>query len=204
MSVDRNAFVAGTADIAEDALIHEGAKVWHLAQVREGAEIGPRSIVGRGAYIGTGVSIGADSKIQNYALVYEPAAIEDGVFIGPAAVLTNDTYPRAIAPDGSQKAADDWEAVGVTLKRGASVGARAVCVAPVTIGSWAMVAAGSVVTRDVPDFALVAGVPARRIGWVGQAGHKLELDGDVWVCPVSGDRYVEADGQMETGEQYGV
>ncbi|MFB9071543.1 acyltransferase [Citricoccus parietis] len=204
MSVDPSAFVAGTADIAEDASIRDGAKVWHLAQVREGAEIGPRAIVGRGAYIGTGVSVGADCKIQNYALVYEPAVIEEGVFIGPAAVLTNDTYPRAIAPDGSQKSADDWEAVGVTLQRGASVGARAVCVAPVTIGAWAMVAAGSVVARDVPDFALVAGVPARRIGWVGRAGRKLELDGDAWVCPVSGDRYVEANGRLELGMQHGI
>lgn len=204
VSGDGNAFVANTADVSQNATVQDGAKVWHLAQVREGAEVGPRAIIGRGAYIGTGVSIGADCKIQNYALVYEPAVIEEGVFIGPAAVLTNDTYPRAIAPDGSQKSADDWEAVGVTLKRGSSVGARAVCVAPVTVGAWAMVAAGSVVTRDIPDFALVAGVPARRIGWVGRAGRKLELNGEVWVCPVSGDRYVEANGQLESGEQHGI
>lgn len=204
MSVDPTAFVAGTADIADDVWIQEDAKVWHLAQVREKAKIGPRAIVGRGSYVGTGVSVGADCKIQNYALVYEPAVIEEGVFIGPAAVLTNDTYPRAIAPDGSQKSADDWEAVGVTLRRGASVGARAVCVAPVTIGAWAMIAAGSVVTKDVPDFALVAGIPARRVGWVGPAGRKLEMDGNAWVCPVTGDRYVEGNGQLEAEEHHGI
>ncbi|MGM7668522.1 acyltransferase [Microbacterium sp. A93] len=204
MSVDPTVFVAETADIAEDTSLQEGVKVWHLAQVREAAEIGPRTIVGRGSYIGTAVSVGADRKIQNYALVYEPTVIEEGVFIGPATVLTNDTYPRAIAPDGSQKSAGDWEAVGVTLRSGASVGARAVCVAPVTIGVWAMVAAGSVVTRDVPDFALVAGVPARRIGGVWPAGRKLESDGDAWVRPVSGDWYVEMNGQLESGEQHGI
>ncbi|WP_210417157.1 acyltransferase [Citricoccus sp. SGAir0253] len=205
MSVEGSAFVAATADVADDARIQDGAKIWHLAQVREGADVGPRTIVGRGAYIGTGVRVGADSKIQNYALVYEPAEIEDGVFIGPAVVLTNDTYPRAIAPDGAQKSAEDWEAVGVTLRRGASVGARAVCVAPVTIGRWSMIAAGSVVTKDVPDYALMAGVPARRIGWVGEAGRRLEADGVGWVCPESGRRYVENDnGDLESGDEHGL
>ncbi len=106
--------------------------------------------------------------MQNYALVYEPAELADGVFIGPAVVLTNDTYPRAVNPDLSLKSAHDWEPVGVTIGEGASIGARAVCVAPVTIGAWATVAAGAVVTKDVPDHALVVGVPARRVGWVGQ------------------------------------
>ena len=101
------------------------------------ATIGENCIVGRGAYIGTGVQMGDNCKVQNYALVYEPAVLADGVFIGPAAVLTNDEYPRAINPDGSQKSGHDWVAVGVTVHRGASIGARAVCVAPVTVGQFA-------------------------------------------------------------------
>jgi acetyltransferase-like isoleucine patch superfamily enzyme len=130
--------------------------------------------------------VGDRCKIQNHALVYEPAVLEDGVFVGPAVVFTNDYFPRAVTPEGELKSAEHWQAVAVTVREGASIGARAVCVAPVTIGRWALVAAGAVVTRDVPDFALVAGVPARRVGWVGRAGVPLVEDGSDWRCPVTG------------------
>lgn len=184
--------IVDSADVSDGATIGDGSSIWHLAQVREDAVLGKGCVIGRGAYIGTGVQLGDHCKVQNYALVYEPAVLADGVFIGPAAVLTNDTFPRAINADGSLKSADDWEAVGVTIGRGASVGARAVCVAPVTIGAWATVAAGAVVVKDVPDYALVAGVPARRIGWVGESGHPLSEDGPGrWICPVSGTAYEE-------------
>ena len=183
-------FVHATADVADSATIATGAKVWHYAQVRENATIGENVIVGRGAYVGTGVDVGDNCKIQNYALVYEPAVLGRGVFIGPAVVLTNDHFPRAINADGTPKSADDWHPVGVTILEGASIGASATCVAPITIGRWALVGSGAVVVKDVPDFALVVGSPARRVGWVGTAGHPLTENSDgQWVCPVTDARY---------------
>jgi acetyltransferase-like isoleucine patch superfamily enzyme len=186
--------IVDSADVSADAVIGDGTSVWHLAQVRERAQIGRCCVVGRGAYIGTGVVMGDNCKVQNYALVYEPARLGHGVFIGPAVVLTNDHFPRAVNPDGSLKDAHDWEPVGVTIKDGAVIGARAVCVAPVTVGAWATVAAGTVVVQDVPDFALVAGVPARRIGWVGKAGLPLVKGREPgsWACPKTGALYIES------------
>ena len=186
--------IVDTADVASSAQIGAGSSIWHLAQVREDAQIGRDCVVGRGAYIGTGVHLGDACKVQNYALVYEPAHLADGVFIGPAVVLTNDHNPRAINPDGTAKSAADWEPVGVTIERGAAIGARSVCVAPVTIGEWATVAAGAVVTKDVPAYALVAGVPARQIGWVGTAGVRLvEIPGRPghFRCPATNQVYLE-------------
>lgn len=186
-----------SADVDAQASIGPGARIWHLAQVREDAVIGAECIIGRGAYVGPGVRVGDRCKIQNHALVYEPAVLEDGVFVGPAAVFTNDMFPRAVGPDGRLKTADDWQSMGVHVREGASIGARAVCIAPVTIGRWAMVAAGSVVTRDVPDHALVAGVPARRVGWVGRAGEPLEdLGGGKHRCPRTGTTYTDKDGRL--------
>ncbi|RKW71915.1 acyltransferase [Galactobacter caseinivorans] len=188
--------IVESADVAQDAIVGDGSSVWHLAQVREGATLGLNCVVGRGAYIGTGVSLGDGCKVQNYALVYEPAELGPGVFIGPAVVLTNDHFPRAVNPDLTPKSAHDWEPVGVTILEGASIGARAVCVAPLTIGKWATVAAGAVVVKNVPDFALVVGVPARRIGWVGRAGEPLVADEEnphFFICPVTAARYEELD-----------
>ena len=190
--------IVDSADVSPEATVGDGSSIWHLAQVREGAVLGRGCVIGRGAYVGTGVRLGDHCKVQNYALVYEPAELGDGVFVGPAAVLTNDTFPRAINPDGSLKSASDWEAVGVTIGQGASIGARAVCVAPVTVGPWATVAAGAVVTRDVPAHALVVGVPARQVGWVGRAGHPLEqtTTPGQWRCPTTGTLYSEHQGTL--------
>lgn len=185
-----------SADVSFSALLGAGTKIWHLAQVRENAVLGHECNIGRGAYIGPGVQLGNRCKVQNYALVYEPAVLADGVFIGPAAVLTNDLFPRAINPDGTLKSGDDWDMVGVTIGQGAAIGARAVCIAPVTIGKWATVAAGAVVTKDVPEYAVVAGVPAKRVGWVGEAGRPLTFEDGHWVCPHTRNRYVETDGQL--------
>jgi len=164
-----------SADVDPTAVVGEGTLVWHLAQLREGVRVGRACIIGRGAYLGPGVVVGDRCKIQNHALVYEPAVLADGVFVGPAVVFTNDLLPRAVTPDGRLKDGSDWHAVAVTVREGASIGARTVCVAPVTIGRWALVAAGSVVIRDVPDFALVAGVPARQIGWVDRTGQRVPV-----------------------------
>jgi acetyltransferase-like isoleucine patch superfamily enzyme len=189
--------VEQTADVDPRAVLGPGTMVWHLAQVREEARLGSGCIVGRGAYVGPGVLLGDNVKLQNYALVYEPARLEDGVFIGPAAVLTNDLYPRSVDPAGKLKRPADWDASGVLVKEGASLGACVVVVAGRVIGCWAMVAAGAVVTRDVPDFALVAGVPARQIGWVGRAGERLLAEGrGRWRCPRTGELYRERDGLL--------
>ena len=128
------------------------------------------------------------------------------MFIGPAVVLTNDMYPRSVDVSGKLKRPADWDALGVVVKEGASLGARAVVVAGRSIGRWALVAAGAVVTRDVPDFALVAGVPARQIGWVGHAGVRLDAAGSGrWRCPETGSLYTEENGVLrdagEAGEE---
>ncbi|MEU8650133.1 acyltransferase [Streptomyces sp. NPDC048737] len=191
--------VQPSAQVDDTAEIGAGSSVWDLAQVREGARLGEGCVIGRGAYVGTGVRMGDNCKLQNYALVYEPAELGDGVFIGPAVVLTNDHNPRSVDPEGKQKRGGDWEAVGVKIADGASIGARSVCVAPISIGRWSMVAAGAVVTKDVPDFALVVGVPARQVGWVGRAGVRLvERAGEngVWECPQTGELYDDKDGVL--------
>ena len=189
--------VQATADVDERATLGPGTTVWHLAQIRENARLGSGCVVGRGAYVGPGVIIGNNVKLQNHALVYEPARLEDGVFVGPAAVLTNDVHPRSVDPAGQLKRSGDWDASGVVVREGASLGAHAVVVAGHTVGRWALVAAGAVVTRDVPDYALVAGVPARQIGWVGRAGERLIPDGPGrWRCPCTNERYHERDGVL--------
>ncbi|MEU6808098.1 acyltransferase [Streptomyces sp. NPDC046831] len=196
--------VQPSAQVDDTAEIGAGSSVWDLAQIREDARLGEGCVIGRGAYVGSGVRMGDNCKLQNYALVYEPAELGDGVFIGPAVVLTNDHNPRSVDPEFKQKRGGDWEAVGVKIADGASIGARSVCVAPVRIGRWAMVAAGAVVTKDVPDFALVVGVPARQIGWVGHEGVRLvEREGEagVWECPTSGRLYKEtAEGTLAEAE----
>lgn len=166
-------FVHPSADIDDGAVIKNGAKVWHLAHLRQGCVVGEDCVIGRGVFIDVDVKVGDRSKIQNYSLIYSPAVIESDVFVGPAVVFTNDKHPRSTNVGGQAKSNEDWQQVGVTVRQGASVGARTVCVAPVEIGEYALVGAGSVVTRDIPPFALVVGNPARQIGWVDHAGIPL-------------------------------
>ena len=182
--IDPSARIHPSADLERDVRVGAGSSVWNRAQVRAGASIGAECIVGRDAFIDEGVTIGDRVKIQNAALVYHGVTVEDGVFIGPNAILTNDRFPRSITRDGELARADDWTVSPILLRRGCSIGAGAVVVAGTVIGEFATVGAGAVVTRDVPDHALVAGNPARRLGWVCFCGQRLR---DSSGAPVRGD-----------------
>jgi acetyltransferase-like isoleucine patch superfamily enzyme len=171
-----------TADVSPEARIGSGTRIWHQAQVRERAVIGAHCVLGKGVYVDFDVVIGDNVKIQNYALLYHGATLEDGVFIGPHACLANDRFPRAITPDGRLKTDADWDVGSVRVCYGASIGAGAIVLPGVTVGRFAMVGAGAVVTRSAPDHALLLGAPARQAGWVCRCGRPLESQGAGWVC----------------------
>lgn len=183
-------YVHPTADVSPGAEIGAGTRIWHHAQVREGARLGSQCIVGKGAYIDFDVQLGSKVKVQNYALVYHGAMIEDGVFIGPRVCLTNDRVPRAITPDGALKDTDDWDVGRILVRYGASLGAGSIVLPGVTIGRFAMVGAGALVTSDVPNFGLVVGQPARLIGHICRCGRRLTDTeaGSLW-CTVCQERY---------------
>lgn len=198
MARDR-VFVHPSAFVADNAELGPGTKVWHLAQVREGARIGAECILGKGAYVGERVTIGDRVKIQNGASIYPGATLENGVFVGPHVCFTNDRHPRAVKPDGSLKTENDWELGAILVREGASIGAAAVLVAGVVVGRWAMVGAGAVLVRDVPDHGLVAGNPARLIGSVCVCGRRLlEASTGALGCDRCGRTYrCDADGSVK-------
>ena len=169
-------YIHPSALVEEGAIIGNGTRVWHLVQVRPGAKIGEDCIIGRGVFVDSGVVIGNRVKVQNYVSIYHGVTIEDGVFVGPHAVFTNDKLPRAITPDGQIKSADDWVVSPTVVRYGASIGANSVLVCGITVGRWAMIGAGSVVTKDVPDYGLVVGNPATLIGYVREDGSRRSVD----------------------------
>jgi acetyltransferase-like isoleucine patch superfamily enzyme len=168
-----NVQIHPTADVSSLARIGEGTRIWHQAQVRERAQIGESCIIGKGVYIDSDVVIGNRVKIQNGASVYHGATVEDGVFIGPHACLTNDKLPRAITPTGTLKQDGDWIVGKILIQYGASIGAGAIILPGITVGRFALVGAGAVVTKDVVAHALVVGNPARLMGYVCLCGHRL-------------------------------
>jgi UDP-2-acetamido-3-amino-2,3-dideoxy-glucuronate N-acetyltransferase len=178
-----NVRIHPTAEVSPNAQIGAGTRVWHLVQIREGAVVGENCIIGKDVYIDFDVKVGSNVKIQNGSYLYHGLTVEDGVFIGPKACFTNDVYPRSITPDGKLKGNDDWEVGPIRIKYGASIGTGAIIIPNVTVGEFAMVAAGAVVTRSVPDHGLVVGVPARLVGYVCKCGKRLEKRGEEYYCP---------------------
>ena len=185
-----------TAEVSPLAEIGSGTRIWHQVQIRERARIGENCIVGKGVYIDLDVQVGNNVKIQNSALLYHGLTVEDGVFIGPGAIMTNDVYPRAITPEGELKSDSDWEVGPIRLCHGDSIGAGAIILPNVTVGRFALVAAGAVVSRSVPEHGLVAGVPARLLGYACRCGRRMQPSQAGWYCaacdwtfrPAEGDK----------------
>lgn len=173
-------YVHPTAEVSDKAQIGEGTKIWNLAQVREDCSIGENCIISKNVYIDTKVVIGNRVKIQNNVNVYHGVEVEDDVFLGPSMTFTNDFYPRAFN--------SDWQITNTYIKKGASIGANVTVVCGNTIGQYAMIGSGSVVTKDVPDYALMVGNPAKQIGWVCKCGQKLN---EKCVCPTCNLEYNE-------------
>lgn len=166
-------YVHPTAILEDGAEVGEGTKIWHFAHVRKGAKIGKNCVIGKGVFIDADVEVGDNCKIQNNVSVYHGVTIGNGVFVGPHVCFTNDKLPRAVKPDGSLRSATEWTLARTKIEDGVSIGANSTIVAGITVGTWCMVAAGSVVTKSVPPHALVMGNPARPKGVVSKGGEIL-------------------------------
>lgn len=179
-------YIHPTAIVDVGASIGDGSKIWHFVHVLPGTSIGQNCVLGQNVMAGPNVTIGNGCKLQNNVAVYAGVTLEDDVFCGPSCVFTNVLTPRAFV---ERKA----EFAPTLVKRGATIGANATIVCGNTIGAYAMIGAGAVVTRDVPDYALVVGTPARRIGWVSRSGDRLRAD---LRCPRTGEQYLERNGVL--------
>lgn len=174
-----------TAEVSPKAKIGKGTKIWHNSQVLDYAEIGENSTIGHNCLIGEGVKIGKNVKIQSNTDIWTKVTLEDYVFIGPSAVFTNDLNPRSKYPKPKEK----W--LPTLVKEGATIGANSTIVCGNTIGKWSFVGAGAVVTKDVPDYALVTGVPARIVGWVCECGNKVDFQKNEAICSVCKKKYLK-------------
>lgn len=170
----KDIFIHATAEVSDKAVIGKGTKIWNQAQVRNDAVIGENCIISKNVYIDEHVKIGNRVKVQNNVNVYHGVTVEDDVFLGPSMTFTNDMYPRSFNTE--------WRITNTLVKKGASIGANATIRCGVTIGEYATIGSGSVVTKDVPPQALVAGNPARQIGWVCKCGFKLDKEGKCLEC----------------------
>ena len=185
-----SAFVHATAVVDEGVTLHENAKVWHFCHVMSDAQIGAGSSLGQNTFVASGVILGANVKVQNNVSLYEGLTIEDDVFLGPSCVFTNVRNPRSAV-----NRRNDYEAT--VVRKGATVGANSTMRCGITLGAHCFIAAGAVVTKDVPAFALMVGAPATQQGWMSAHGERLELDEEgLATCPTSGDKYQLSDQQL--------
>jgi len=179
-------YIHPTSVVAPEALLGSGVKVWHYCHVMPRAKLGAGTSIGQNCFVAEGVQVGAGCKLQNNVSLYQGVTLEDSVFVGPSAVFTNVVTPRAFIIRRDEFAP-------TLVRKGATIGANATVVCGVTIGRYALIAAGAVITADVPDYALMMGVPARRKGWVSRVGRVLGAD---LTCPETGERYQEQDGLL--------
>ena len=190
---DKKYYVNDNAIVDENVIIGDGTKIWHFSHVQSGAKIGENCVLGQNVNVGNNVVIGSYCKIQNNVSIYEGVTLQDYVFCGPSMVFTNILNPRCKYP---QVGADHY--IKTTVKEGASIGANATIVCGNTLGKNCMVGSGAVVTKDVPDFALVVGTPAKIVAWVSEAGKKLTFDeNNIAACEISGKTYKLTDGKVE-------
>ncbi len=191
--IKQNFFIHASSFVDDNVEIGEGTKIWHFSHIQSGSKIGKNCVFGQNVNVGNNVIIGNFCKIQNNVSIYEGVELEDYVFCGPSMVFTNISEPRCEFP---QRGSEFY--IKTIVKYGASIGANATIVCGNNIGRFAFIAAGAVVTKNVPDYALMAGIPAKRIGWMSRHGAKLSKPDEqgIMVCPKSGWHYREVEAEL--------